>query len=149
MASVTGTLTALRSNFAGQPWHGSAFRKLLDGIDDPAAHARPIPKSRTIAELLAHACAWIEIVDRRLRGEVFDVTAALDFPDTTGVRWDDLLRRTEAAHHHLIETVAGLTDDDLARNVAGKPYSIQFMLSGLMHHNTYHGAQIAILKKAL
>ena len=148
MATVNDTLTALRTNFNGQPWHGSAFRTLLNGIDDAHAHARLIPNAHTIAQLLGHACAWIENVDRRLRGEVFEITPDLDFPDVKDVRWDDLLHRTETAHAKLLETVGSLRDEDLARTVAGKPYSVEFMLSGLMHHNTYHAAQIAILKKA-
>lgn len=148
MATVANTLTALRTNFDGTPWHGNAFRILVDGVDDAQAHARPIAKAKSIAELLAHAVAWTEIVERRARGEVFEITPEIDFPDVANVRWRDLLSRADRAHASLLETVGRLSDDDLARQVAGKPYTLQFMLSGLMHHNTYHAAQIAILKKA-
>ena len=148
MATVANTLTALKTNFNGQPWHGNAFRTLLEGVDDAHAHAHPIAKAKSIAEILGHAIAWIEIVERRLRGENFSITPDLDFPDVRNVRWADLLDHADRAHARLLETVGGLDDSDLARNVEAKPYSVQFMLSGLMHHNTYHAAQIAILKKA-
>jgi uncharacterized damage-inducible protein DinB len=148
MATVADTLTALRTNYDGQPWHGSAFRTLLEGIDDTRAHARPIAGAHTIAELLAHAVAWTMIVDRRLRGEVFAITPDIDFPEAANVRWPDLVERADRAHARLLEVVERLRDEDLAQPVAGKPYSVEFMLSGLMHHNTYHAAQIAMLKKA-
>ena len=57
MATIADTLTALRTNFNGQPWHGSAFRTLLDGIDDERAQAQPIANARSIAGLLAHVVA--------------------------------------------------------------------------------------------
>ncbi len=148
MASIDNVLTALRTNYSGEPWHGNPFRKLIDGVDEKLAHAHPIASAKSIAELLAHAIAWIEIVERRLAGEQVKITPELDFPDVANVRWSDLVDHADRAHASLLEAVGRLSDADLARNVAGKPYSVQFMLSGLMHHNTYHGAQIAILKKA-
>ena len=147
MASIADTLTALRTNYDGEPWHGSAFRRLLNGIDEEQAHKHPIRDARSIAELLAHAIAWIEIVERRAKGESFEITPEMDFPTVKGVKWADQLAHLDAAHASLLDTVSKLTDADLARKVAQKPYSIRFMLSGLMHHNTYHGAQIALLKK--
>ena len=111
--------------------------------------AHPSPRARSIAELLAHATAWIEIVERRIRGEDFNVTSAMDFPDTTNVAWPDLLARIDATQARLVQTVSGLVEPDLARTVsAGRPHSVRVMLSGLMHHNTYHAAQIALLSKA-
>ena len=53
MATINDTLTALRSNFDGEPWHGSSLRKTLSGVDPARVHARPIAKAKSIAELLA------------------------------------------------------------------------------------------------
>jgi uncharacterized damage-inducible protein DinB len=140
-------LAVLQENFDGQPWHGSPLRRLLDGIDDERAHAHPLPAAHSIAELLAHLSAWIEIADRRIRGEVFEITPELDFPDASHARFADLVAQLEERHASLLATVRALDDDALRAKVAGKPYSIQSMLHGVMHHNTYHGAQIALLRK--
>ncbi|MGZ5476101.1 MAG: DinB family protein [Thermoanaerobaculia bacterium] len=149
MATIDDTLAALRSNFDGDPWHGSALRTIISGVDPAMVHAHPIAKAKSIAELLAHATAWIEIVERRVRGEEFKITTAMDFPDTTNVAWPHLLARVDAAQARLIQTVSGLEEPDLARTVsASRPHSVRVMLSGLMHHNTYHAAQIALLSKA-
>jgi uncharacterized damage-inducible protein DinB len=144
----TARLTAeLKENFEGEPWHGTSLRRLLDDVTEEQAYARPIANARTIAELLAHTIAWMDIVERRLRGEEFEVTPELDFPSTEGTTWSELLARAEAAHAHLLAAVGALRDADWERRVAGKPYNLVYMLRGLTQHNTYHAAQIAMLKK--
>ena len=138
----------LSDNFNGEPWHGWPLRKLVAAIDPQKAHAHPIPNAHSAAELLAHVIAWIEIVERRLRNEEFEVTRELDFPNVDDVSWPDLVARLDATHERLIRSVEQLTDDQIRAKVAGQPYTAKWMLRGLAHHNTYHGAQIALLSKA-
>lgn len=147
MGTVERMVSQLRVNYDGEAWHGTPLRRILDGIDEAKANARPIPDARTIAELLAHLTAWIEIVERRLTGERFEITPEMDFPGVEGVRWADALKRLDRAHGKLLKTTERLGDSDLTAPVAGHQYSVDFMLQGLQHHNTYHGAQIALLKK--
>lgn len=137
----------LKSTFNGIAWHGTPVRKLLEDVDETRAHAHPIANTRSIAELLAHLTAWIEIVARRTTGEEFQVTPEMDFPPVEGVRWEDQLARLDAAHARLLEVVATLEDADFDRMVDGQKYPVDFMLRGLIHHTTYHAAQIALLKK--
>ena len=138
----------LKSTFDGQAWYGTPLRRLLDGVDREMAHERPIASARTIAELLAHITAWIEIVGRRVTGETVEVTPEMDFPSVEGVPWNEQIERLERAHATLVERVRGLSDEDFDRQVeAHRNYSVDFMLRGLVHHNTYHAAQIAMLKK--
>ena len=149
MATINDTLAALRSNFDGEPWHGRSLRTILMDVDPASVQAHPIPKAKSIAELVAHVIAWMEIVERRVHGEEFEITTEMDFPDTTKVTWADLLARVDTAQAKLIQTISGLDDKDLARQVSlGKQYSVRIMLSGLMHHNTYHAGQIALLSKS-
>jgi hypothetical protein len=140
-------LVQLKSTYDGNAWHGTPLRKMLDGVDESTANARPIPNARTIAELTSHATAWIEIVERRARGERVKVTPRMDFPDTEGVSWAGIVSRLERAHAKLIETVGAMSDEQLEAKVPGKRYSQEYMLFGVAHHNTYHAAQMAMLKK--
>jgi hypothetical protein len=42
-----------------------------------------------------------------------------------------------------------LKEDDLDReSVPGKPYTLYFMLHGVVQHNLFHAGQIALLKKS-
>lgn len=140
-------LLDLNANFDGDAWHGTPLRRLLDDVDDTMAHAHPIPNVKSMAELLAHITAWTEIVRRRVAGENVEVTEAMDAPDVTGKSWSELVARLETAHGDLIHTVARCTDKRFDQIVAGKEYTVDHMLRGLIAHHAYHGGQIALLKK--
>jgi hypothetical protein len=64
--------------------------------------------------------------------------------ETAWLRAMENLQRSEA---RLAEMVDGLADDQLAGMVAGKGYSLYFLLHGVVQHNVYHAGQIALLKK--
>jgi hypothetical protein len=49
----------------------------------------------------------------------------------------------------LREVVAGLSDEELTRNVPQGERSVANMLHGVTQHDAYHGGQIGILKKAI
>jgi uncharacterized damage-inducible protein DinB len=140
-------LIQLKSTYDGSAWHGTPLRKMIEGIDDATANARPISNARTIAELTAHIAGWMEIAERRARGEAFEVTRELDFPSVDGVAWRDIVRRLERAHAQLVATVGAMTDEALEAKVPRKRHSQEYMLHGVAHHNTYHAAQMALLKK--
>jgi uncharacterized damage-inducible protein DinB len=147
---VTNTeraLRDLRSTFDGDAWHGTPIRTMIAGLSQEQVSAHPIAGARSIAELLAHATAWFGFVERRIRGEVVTPTGEEDFPDVSGVAWADLLDRLDRAQHSLLAAVASLTDEDFDRLVPGKQYDLDYMLRGLVHHTTYHAAQMAMLKK--
>src|SRR5688572_27346221 len=124
MRLVERMLLELNANFDGDAWHGTPLRRILDGIDDARAGARPIPNARTIAELLAHLTSWIEIVRRRLAGEVVEVTPEIDFPSVEGVSWSDALARLDRAHHQLVDAVARMQESDFDVTVPGQSYTV-------------------------
>lgn len=146
MTRVQTFVDQLETNFDGAPWHGPSVRRLLHGITSERAHQRVLPEAHTIAELLSHLTAWNEIVERRLGGEQVDVTADMDFPSGGG-SWEEQIGRLESAHEKLVARLAATPDERLDQSVAGKDYTVAHMIDGLMHHNTYHSAQIALLKK--
>jgi len=137
----------LKSTYDGQAWHGTSLRRMFDGVDDARGDAHPIAGARSIKELLAHIVAWNEIVERRVGGEIYDPPFEVDFPPVDGVSIESLLARLEAAHQRLLARVSTLSDKAFDDKAPGTEYSIDFMLRGLIHHNTYHAAQIAMLKK--
>jgi uncharacterized damage-inducible protein DinB len=135
----------VREQFDGHPWHGNSLRATLGGIAEELAFAHPVPNGRSIAELLAHMSAWVGIVERRLRGEEVAITPELDFPPVDGRKWGDLVSGFEAAYAALLLTVE--RTEDWSAQVPGKRYTKEYMLRGLLHHDTYHAAQIAMLRK--
>ena len=138
MTRVETLLKELQDAYDGEPWYADSLRATLDGI--ATVDDRP-----RIAELLAHITSWIEITNRRLDGEVFEVTPEINFRKPAA--WPDDLARLDAAHKGLLDRVSKLTDADLDRKMAGKPHTIEFGVRGVVQHNIYHQGQIALLRK--
>jgi uncharacterized damage-inducible protein DinB len=149
MRLIERMLLELNSNYDGDAWHGTPLRLMVAEVDERTAHLRPAAELKTIAEMLAHITAWIGIVQRRLAGERFEVTTEMDFPSIKGTSWSEQLQQLDAAHTLLIDTVARTPEDALDQRTAGKEYTNEFMLQGLISHNAYHAGQIALVKKML
>jgi len=140
MSRVDTLTKELEDAYDGEPWYGDSLRQTLDGIDESRLRERP-----RIGELLAHITAWIEITNRRLDGQIFEVSNDVNFP-TAGV-WAEELARLDTAHDALLTRVAKLSDGDLDRMMPGKPHSVEFGLRGVVQHCIYHQGQIALLRK--
>jgi uncharacterized damage-inducible protein DinB len=140
MNRVETLLKELRDAYDGEPWYADSLRQTLASVDETRLGERP-----RIAELLAHITSWIEIVNRRLDGEVFEVTQDVNFREPAA--WADELARLDAAHKALLDRVSKLTDADLDRTLAGKDHTIEFAVRGVVQHCIYHQGQIALLRK--
>ncbi len=86
----------------------------------------------------------------RLEGQVKVEPEDGDFPSIAGAdeaSWKKAQQFLQDAHDRLIKTVSGLQESDLQRIVAGKDYTVSFMLHGIVRHHVYHAGQIGLLKK--
>jgi len=141
----------LNRSFRGEAWHGPSLEDLLHDVLSGTAAARPLPGIHSIWEIVLHLTAWMDAVRRRLDGEPVDLADAEDWPsvrDTGEAAWHIALGNLEGAHEKLRGSIAALDPARLDNRVPGKPYSIYFMLHGVIQHNLYHAGQIALLKKA-
>ena len=144
MTSAEKLADDIARNFDGKPWHGSSLRRIVENVDATRAFARPTAEIRSVAELLAHLVAWVEIVTERLDGKNPEITPERDFPSVDGVPWPELVDRMNTAFAKLIETVGAKDDAFWDRNATGKTHTMRYMVEGLLHHVTYHAAQIAL-----
>jgi uncharacterized damage-inducible protein DinB len=134
-------------------WHGPALAEILRGVTHDQAARRPIPQAHTIWELVLHIITWVDVPHERLGGVARkDVGANEDWPTppSPGAEaWQAARDRLDARHRALAADVRSLSDAQLAAKVAGHDYSVREMLHGVVEHGTYHGGQIALLKRAL
>ena len=137
----------------GPMWHGPALSDVLRGVTAEQAHARPVAGAHSIWELVLHAAAWAEIAKARLHGErTGDPRPDEDWPPVTGStadEWTAAVERLTASYRALAHDVRDLADETLDAKVAGADYTVSNLLHGVIEHGTYHGGQIAILKRAL
>lgn len=141
----------LNRSFRGEAWHGPSLQDLLQGITFEQAAVRPWPNVHAIWELVLHITAWIDVTRRRLEGEQFEPSPDQDWPAVpppSEAGWKIALGNLEGAHEKLRGAIAAFDPERLDERCPGKPYSIYFLLHGVIQHNLYHAGQIAILKKA-
>jgi uncharacterized damage-inducible protein DinB len=134
-------------------WHGPALAELLRDVTHQQAAARPIAGAHTIWEIVRHTIAWAEIARSRLHGErTGDPMPEEDWPPVaaaTATEWTTTVSRLQESHQSLAAEVRQLDDTALDGKVTGLDYTVATLLRGVVEHGTYHGGQIALLKRAL
>jgi uncharacterized damage-inducible protein DinB len=149
----------IQRTVTGPMWHGPALDAVLAGVTATRAAARPIAGAHSIWEIVLHVTAWAEIARLRLRGEaIADPPGDRDWPPVPGSdpqfgsdaesAWAQAVERLGASHRALAADVRALADERLDEKIAGLEYTVQILLAGVVEHGTYHGGQIALLKKA-
>jgi uncharacterized damage-inducible protein DinB len=137
----------------GPMWHGPALAELLRDVSHQQASARPIPRAHTIWEIVRHTIAWAEIAQARLHGDrTGDPTTEEDWPPVDAANpahWAATVSRLHSSYQSLAAEVRQLDDAVLDGKVTGLDYSVATLLRGVVEHGTYHGGQIALLKRAL
>jgi uncharacterized damage-inducible protein DinB len=141
----------IKRTVTGPMWHGPALAELLNGVTHQQAASRPLPNAHSIWELVLHVTAWAEIARARLRGErIADPTTQEDWPPvaaTDEAAWSAAIDRLREAHRELSHETRHLDDAILHEKIPGLEYSRSNLLHGVIEHGTYHGGQIALLKK--
>jgi uncharacterized damage-inducible protein DinB len=143
----------IKRTVSGPMWHGPALAEVLEGVSLEQATARPIPDGHTIWEIVLHIAVWAEIPRARLHGErTGDPSPEEDWPlppaSATDAQWSAAKERLHESYRLLAQDVRKLDEDAIAAKVKGLEYTVWNMLHGVIEHGTYHGGQIAILKKA-
>ena len=153
MKEVERILDQLQRAHEGEAWHGPSVMEVLANVNAEKAVARPIPAGHNIWEITLHIAAWQNFVCKRLEGEAFEATPEQDWPAVPvkdDEHWQQTIQDLEKGYGKLYAAIQRLNDDDLENKfVPGKPYTIYFLLHGVIQHNLFHAGQIALLKKSV
>jgi len=150
MSEIQTIIDDLKNIHDGDAWHGPSLKEILSGVTARQAAARPLANAHSIWELTLHIAAWEGVFIRRLAGLPVEEPEEGDFPlvtDASEEAWRRTLTRFDERHRSLVEAIAELTNERLSETVAGKDYTVEYMLRGLARHHVYHAGQIALLKK--
>lgn len=143
----------LKRNWDGPMWYGTTIRKTLKDISWEKAFYKPAAFSHNVYEYVKHMSCWRKYVVEYLKGnhtysvEINSESDWITKYEVSELSWLQALGELEATQTELIEVFEGFTDDRLEETVPGNKYNWYVMLHGLVHHDIYHSAQIAILKK--
>ena len=151
MTPVALIVDQMRRSFDGDAWHGPSVIEILEGFTAKQAAAKPIPQAHSAWELVLHMTTWSKVVLRRLAGQAYEPSDAENYPsipDKSENAWKQAVEALRRSHDDLVRAMEKLPETRLPDIVPGKPYSVEFMLHGIVQHDLYHAGQIAILKKA-
>jgi len=151
MKQVERLLDLMHRAWQGEAWHGPSLLEVLADVTAEQAAYQP-GEVHSILELVGHIIVWKEVVTQRLLGIEAEPTDKEDWPevlDKTELNWENTKERLRNAHEALCTAVNSLNDVDLEKPVPGWNYDTFVMLHGAIHHDLYHGGQIALLKKKL
>lgn len=149
MSEVKRIADQLRRSLSGTAWHGPSLFELLGDVTSEEANTHPVPGGHSIAELVLHVAAWMDVARRRLDTDVPTLQGEADWP--LPGEWAAAVSTLRQAGTQLAERVDRLSDEDLEKKVRADAaeYSQYFLLHGVTQHNLYHAGQIAMLRKAL
>ena len=154
MSRATRLANHIERTVTGPMWHGPALLEVLDQVDAARARARPIAGAHSIWEIVLHVTAWADIARQRIHGEFLgDPTPQQDWPEpgsepASDSAWAQVVERLKESHRQLAADVRLLDDAALDARVKNLEYPVGILLDGVVEHGTYHGGQIALLKKA-
>ncbi|MBL0212124.1 MAG: DinB family protein [Holophagaceae bacterium] len=148
MSELANLVDEIQEMAHGHPWHGLSLAEILSDLSAEEATAKPFPGVHSIRELILHIAGWQEVFFIRLQGEMASEPPEGDFP-AEPADWPASLAKFEDSNRRLLAVVSGFSDASLDAKVAGKDYTVGFMLHGLVSHCVYHSGQISLLKKAL
>ena len=158
MSRATRLAKHIERTATGPMWHGPALAEVLEGVDASGARARPIAGAHSIWEIVLHITAWADIARQRIHGEATgDPTPEQDWPPVPASgsdpaldpAWPQAVERMVESHRRLAADVRQLEDAALDARVKGLDYPVGILLDGVVEHGTYHGGQIALLRKAV
>lgn len=150
MTELLRIIEELKSIHDGEAWHGPSLKEIVAEIRAEQAGAHPIPKAHSIWELVLHLAAWEHTFCQRLAGHPMEVPEEGDFPtvnDTSETAWQQTQAAFDRTHERFIQLLSTLSEADLDKVVAGKEYTVRYLLHGAVRHHVYHAGQIALLKK--
>jgi uncharacterized damage-inducible protein DinB len=142
-------LDQLNRAYGGEAWHGPALRNLLDGVTEQQAKSHPVRDGHSIVELVVHITTYIDVVARRVAGNVVESSSVQGWSDVTKTSWPAAIQELERAEGRLCDAVARLKDEDLDKPVPGARRPMYSEILGVLQHNVYHAGQIALLKKSV
>jgi hypothetical protein len=145
-ALIEGALAAFRSN---KSW----AHKAIGQLSDERLHVALDPNVNCIAVIMKHVAGnllsrWTEFLTTD--GEKPWRNRDDEFVDTFTIR-DELTAYWESGWQRLLDSLEGLTPDDLVKivTIRGEPHSVPLAIQRSLAHCAYHVGQIMLIARIL
>lgn len=141
--------------YDGDAWYGPSIKATLKSVELRCVYNSPRASLHPIAELVAHMISWRTFVVRRLNGDASFLPEQEDtfdwrqFSTDKNKAWDAMRKQLGNNQHQLLRLLDQYGDSILEQEVAGKPYTFHYLLTGLIQHDVYHLGQIVYIQRLL
>jgi uncharacterized damage-inducible protein DinB len=143
----------LKNSWDGPMWHGTNLKEALKGVDSEKAFRKPAAGSHNIYELVMHLYCWRNFVSQHLQGNAdfkVELNSAVDWPtqyEISETSWTEALQLLEKSQSELVEAFSKFDEARLDEPMHGRKFSWYDFIHGVIEHDIYHSAQIAVLKR--
>ncbi len=134
----------------GNAWHGPALMELLEDVNSEKASSKKIEGAHSIWEIVNHVIVWMDVVAKRVKGEVVEITPEEDWAeikDFSEQAWQNIIEKLKATSSKLKNIILDFPSKKLDDNIKESEQTYYLNLHGTIQHIIYHAGQIAILKK--
>lgn len=154
VGQVKDLVLSFLGQFEANSWHPS-LGKAVAGLDAAKAKWTPEPGQHSIWEHVNHVIAWDLELASRLAGnpprqQLYERVEA-GWPGPTGsgsdADWADTIARLAEAHGRLVQAAQSRDDEGLTHLNGNGKTSVAARLVGCVDHETYHLAQVILLRR--
>jgi hypothetical protein len=143
-----------QKSFSGPAWHGPSVEEVVGDVTADQAAARPALGRFSIWQHIRHMIFWKDKLTSAVRGDVMPRSSQIvpeeNWPTITSTSeeaWQSTMSELRASQIRLLDAILDFSDDRLNETVMGCDYDFAFALHSMPCHDTYHAAQIVLLKK--
>lgn len=157
--TTTDTIETLKAQleliYNGDPWYGNSIKSVINSVNPELVFNSPGSGMHSIAELVAHMLTYRNFAVNRLQAstdhppeqeETFNWTK---FSPDKKLVWETMRDLLDSNQQNLLTLLGQHNDSILDQNVAGKPYSFHYLLTGILQHDLYHLGQIVYVNNLL
>jgi len=136
----------------GGNWLGNDFRSLIDDLTEEEAFEKPLPELHSTAELISHLLVWRQAGLQRFRGgtPTLRMESPENWKDNETLRKEGGWQRLRNDFYSSAAEMAELLnekDDSFLEQTLPDGHTFLQIAEGLVQHDIYHLAQIAITLK--
>ncbi len=139
----------VQRSFQGEAWHGPSFLEAIADVDADAANTHVRGAAHTIAEIVLHISATVDVLLGRIAGTVGIVDEQGFWPSVRpfdASSWRDVIADLGRRHDELIAAIRGFEPAQLDSPLFPGGSSAFNSFLGHAQHNAYHAGQVMILK---
>ena len=152
--SLANYIQQIEENFDGKPWFGTSLWKSLTSIPYQLWNTKSSQVTCSIAELIVHMIDWRVFIIEKIRGNAdfhIELNSVQDWRVGVKVvtKYDKelILNELLATQKELCDLLQDKPESWLANETPGENYQNDYMIRGIVAHDTYHLGQINLIYK--